>query len=681
MLTPDRQRQTVWNVDSSRMASNAAMSAPGDSAVRGAQPRSAEAAVHRVEWAGRWLAEAGLPFALILYLALKGGGYVDVVYEEVGWILWWLVLLGVLIGVLPLARMGLAARLALGAMAAFVAWTALAIGWSSSAEQSAIELARVATYLSVFLFMVLARRPGSARRTVNAVAVAIAVIGALALVQRFHPSWLPANDAGRILAYARARLNYPLNYWNGLAALVAMGIPLLVVIATRARTLAGGALAAAAVPAMALTAFYTLSRGGAIEIAVALAVLLALYPRRFALLPTLAAGAVGSVMLIVAANQRDALENGLLNATARDQAGSMVAMTLVVCAGVGLIQVAIATAARHGIGPRPQVASRTARRAVAACLAVFVVVAVAAGLPGYLSDRWDHFKQPTPVAATGVNRFDSASGNGRYQWWQSAVDANATAPLIGIGPGTFQYWWREHASIPGPVLDAHSLYLQTLAEVGIVGLALILVLFGTVFFFGARAALRRTVQSEYAAAAVAACAAFAVAAAIDWVWQLAVLPVAFFVLAAVLVAREAESSPGQASAASRAVRWGAIPAFSIAAVVAIALPLAGAIEVGHSQAAARVNNLGAALGSANSAHGVQPYAASPALQQALVYELQGNYDPGVAAAKRATRADSTNWQTWVILSRLQAEAGNADAAVSAYKHARMLNPLSPIFAK
>src|SRR5919198_6380768 len=45
-----------------------------------------------------------LPFALVLYLALKGGGYDPVVRGEVGIAIWWIVLLGAGVGVLPLAR-------------------------------------------------------------------------------------------------------------------------------------------------------------------------------------------------------------------------------------------------------------------------------------------------------------------------------------------------------------------------------------------------------------------------------------------------------------------------------------------------------------------------------------------------------------------------------------------------
>ena len=68
-----------------------------------------------------------------------------------------------------------------------------------------------------------------------AVASAIALVGVLALLSRLHPSWFPADNTAEALGAARSRLNYPLNYWNGLAALIAIGMPLLLAIATEAR--------------------------------------------------------------------------------------------------------------------------------------------------------------------------------------------------------------------------------------------------------------------------------------------------------------------------------------------------------------------------------------------------------------------------------------------------------------
>ena len=47
-----------------------------------------------------------LGFAPVLYLALRGGGYDLVIRSEVGLAAWWLVLLGVLAGVLSLRQIG-----------------------------------------------------------------------------------------------------------------------------------------------------------------------------------------------------------------------------------------------------------------------------------------------------------------------------------------------------------------------------------------------------------------------------------------------------------------------------------------------------------------------------------------------------------------------------------------------
>ena len=109
---------------------------------------------------------------------------------------------------------------------------------------------------------------------------------------------------------------------------MAIGLPLLVALVTVARSTAGRALAAAAVPALVLTGFFTLSRGGALAAAVALAVLVALHPARLALalygLPALA----GSAILVAAASQRDELADGLTTATAASQGDEMLAMTL-----------------------------------------------------------------------------------------------------------------------------------------------------------------------------------------------------------------------------------------------------------------------------------------------------------------------------------------------------------------
>src|SRR5215217_3140898 len=96
-----------------------------------------------------WLAEVALPFALVLYLGLEQGGYGVIARSEVGIVVWWFLLLGAAVGVLPRARVNRAGWLALALLAAFTVWTALGLGWTESSERTMVELARVAMYLGV----------------------------------------------------------------------------------------------------------------------------------------------------------------------------------------------------------------------------------------------------------------------------------------------------------------------------------------------------------------------------------------------------------------------------------------------------------------------------------------------------------------------------------------------------
>src|SRR5215211_1168717 len=92
-----------------------------------------------------------MPFALIVYLALKGGGYDEVVRGEVGIAVSWIVLLGVIVGVLPATRIRVAGWVGLGLLVAFGVWTAIGIIWSDSAGRSVSEVGRIAMYTSVFV--------------------------------------------------------------------------------------------------------------------------------------------------------------------------------------------------------------------------------------------------------------------------------------------------------------------------------------------------------------------------------------------------------------------------------------------------------------------------------------------------------------------------------------------------
>lgn len=369
----------------------------------------------------------------------------------------------------------------------------------------------------------------------------------------------------------------------------------------------------------------------------------------------------------------------------------MLAMTIVVCGGLALLATAVALADRHGIGPRLPRPSRLHAGVISAVLALVVLfAALGAGAPGAISDRWDQFKEPS--TSSSVDRLSSFTGSSRYQFWQSAIDANATHPWRGIGPGTYEFWWARDAdqhAAPGLfVRDAHSLYFETLAELGIVGLALIGGFIGLILVTGAVRAFRldRTEPSAaVVAAATAGACAFAIAAALDWAWELTVLPVCFLLLGAVILGRDSgpedERDLEPRTDRLRLVPRGILAGLAVAGLIAVAIPYAGISSVDDSQADVRSRSLESALADARTATDVQPYAASPYLQQALVYELGGDYESAAAAATKATEEEPTNWRNWFILSRIETERGDPEAAVAAFDKAQSLNPKSLLFSQ
>jgi hypothetical protein len=622
------------------------------------------------------VAQFGVPFAVVCYLGLQGGGYDLVTYGQVGILVWWLVLLGAMDGLLPVAPPGRAAKALLAVLLALGLWTLLGLLWTDSDEQTVREVARVATYVGLFAIALSIQGTEGLRRAIYGVATAIVVVGLVALLSRLEPSWFPDRGVTELVPDSKSRLHYPLDYWNGLAALSAIGVPLLLAMATRARAAPIRGLGAAAIPALALTGYFTQSRGGAIVAVVGVALLIALHPNRPRLLATTLIAGTGGAILVALASSRDDLVDGLTSSTASSQGDQMLIFTLVVCAAVGiaasLIPVSFAARERRA----PILFPRGWLGVGGAAALVALVIAIAAGAPGELSDSWDRFKEPD--IQTGTERFTSTGGSGRWQYWGTAVDEWQSEPVVGTGPGTYQFFWAEHGPIPGFVRDAHSLYLEELGELGPIGFLLVLALIGGVIAVGVGRTLAAAEEErELLAAATAACLAFGVGAAIDWLWELAALSATFLILAATIAARP---SPREAPAGDGlGLRiWLGIAA--VGSIVAVLIPLAATSAVSSSEDDVRAGDLSGALEHARDAAKIEPYAATPRLQEALVLERSGQLDEAAAAATEATDKEPTNWRTWLVLSRVEAERGNTEQSVAAYRKARSLNPRSPLFA-
>ena len=404
-----------------------------------------------------------------LYLALRGGGYDTITYSETGLAVWWIVLVGALAGVLPLSRLGRLAWTCVGLLGALALWMLIATGWSDSVERTVTEVGRTATYLGFFVLGLCVVRRDTIRPLVTGMAAAFGVIGLLGVLSRLYPGAFPANTEILFLPAGAGRLNYPFNYASGTGNFLAMGLPLLLATATRARTIAGRSVAAAAIPVSVLGLVMTASRGGVLTALVGIVCFYALTGDRIPKLATGLATAGGSTILILALLHRSAVRNGLSGPTAISQRHQLVVLLVVVGAGVALVQAGIALAARYAIRPAwlqrrppaggPAHGSRARgharhrdrdRRAWA-------------GSPtnGTCSRRPTPRALPPATSITGWAR--------RRQPPLPVLDErprmrSSQNRLSAIGPGTFQFYWAQHGSINESIVNAHSLYLETLAE-------------------------------------------------------------------------------------------------------------------------------------------------------------------------------------------------------------------------
>ena len=404
------------------------------------KPRSAVLAGDAAGRFGLWLGQAGLPFLLVAYLGLRGGGFDEIVRSEVGIAAWWIVLLGAAVGVLPLARLSRGAWIALGLFAAFAVWTGLAVGWSESAERSLDELGRVAALLAVFALALSVQGADGLRRAVGAVGAAIALV------------------SGRRAAFAAASGLVPGPRAAGAAAGRTVAAPLPTGLLERARGLRGDRDPAPADPCDSRPErrdqgprYRPRPGAGAHR-------LLHLVPRRCGRgghrprgpvrPPSRGGSRCCGPALAAGAGARDPDRGREPARRARRRAPDTAG-----CrpgerdAGDGDRRLRRRrpdrgrTRDRRAPWDRPDDPRFTLPRR---CRRRRAGDRRAGRRPGRGCARRALRPlggvQGPDLASEGADRFDAASGSGRYQLWDSALDANASEPLLGIGPGTFEFW-------------------------------------------------------------------------------------------------------------------------------------------------------------------------------------------------------------------------------------------------
>lgn len=615
-------------------------------------------------------------FVLVGYLSYRQGGYDDVVRGHAAILVLWIVAVGCAFAVLPRTGMSGLGWAAVALMTGWGIWTAVGLIWTESPEATFNEVGRIAGLLGILMLALAMQGPGSARAVVHGAGGAIAVVAVVSVASRLYPSWFPVSDSITTLPGASRRLSFPLGYWNGLAALMAAGVPLLLAPATAGRTTAGRAAAGCALPIAAVCLVLTLSRGGAVAAAAALGVFVLLTAHRARALAVIGVAAVGTLIVVRLVLSHHDLEVG---ARTGDVAGHGTSVALV------LLLAALAAGAVAALAPRvargdsgevgvdgPSDRRRTIRLVTVAA-GVMVAALLLAAATGMLSSAWNSFQRPSiqGAAAFDASRLGSATGTGRYQFWGAALDAFGTHPFRGIGAGSYEFWWSRNAPFYLPVRNAHSLYLESLAELGVFGLVAVAFVVLIVVAAVARAIGASVREAPGRAAVAAGITAIAVAAALDWVWQMTVLPALFLLLGATALA----PAVARSVTVSQRVLLGVL---ALVSIVAVAVPLATSSLLADSRAGVRAGRLAEALVDARSAQRVEPSASSPRLQAALIEEQQGALAAAEKDAAAAAAASPTDWRLWVVLARIQSQRGHRRAALASFGRARALNPQSPL---
>ena len=550
----------------------------------------------------------------------------------------------------------------LGALTGFTGWIALSTVWSVSSSQPVLEVERNLVYVAALaaFFVVASRR--SVLAVTAAVTAAITAVTGYALATRLFP-----DRVGSYPPPGGYQLSEPFGYWNALGLFVAIGMLLALGFASRGAGRRVRVPAAAALVPLACALYFTFSRGAWLALAAGTVVALALESERLrscvVVLPLLPAPAVA---VLLAARSHALSREGAPLAAAAHQ-GHRFAVVLVLLA---VVQAAVA----YGVcRVEPRLAlDRRVGIVAAAALAVLAAsgaaaVLVRAGGPGKLvGNAYDAFLSPERPNATDLNRrLVSLSGSGRVDYWRVAWRQYRENPLLGSGAGSYERYWIRDRPNAFYARNAHNLYLEVLAELGPVGLLLLLVALGTPLVAAARSR-----GSPLVATTAGAYATFLLHAGIDWDWEMTGLTVTGLLCGAVLVVAARPERPAPVHLRTR----------HLVAALAVLVPLVafvfvlqvGNTAIARAASAAGHGDFGRAEASARRAEQWAPWSYEPWQFLGETQLATRNLGAARRSFRTAISKDTQNWRLWFDL----AEASKGRVRQQALRRAAELAPRS-----
>ena len=485
-----------------------------------------------------------LPGALVVLFAFNAGGFFPGAPAMVS------VGLAVILAVRLLLRRTLApvtpmVALCIGALALYAGWTLASASWSHSSWRAVVEYDRSLLYLLVLLlFASVGTGTRDLKWMVRGLGLGIFVVCAAALTSRLLPDLVSTPSS-----YIDNRLSYPVTYWNTLGLLAAIGTILALYLTTsrdepRSLRVIGAALA----PIFLTTLFFTFSRGANLGGAVGLVTYIG-FARPKSLVGGLSATVPASIPVLIAAYNSEALVGDHPTGRIAVAQGHHVAFVLVISvilAGAVRALILVGEPRFDRLRQRLRVPPQH-RRQTRTAIGVTVVIALlttaaAVDAPSYLSHQFDRFVSGQSPGTPGdpKTRLTDPAGKSRLELWDVALkDGFEPEKLAGQGAGTFQLVWAKNRDVlfdgNRTARDAHSLYVETLSDLGIVGLVLVLVFVGA-----ALGGLIRLIpgpdRCTYAAL-TAIMTTWVIHAGIDWDWEMPVATAWVFAIGGAALAK------------------------------------------------------------------------------------------------------------------------------------------------
>ncbi|MFN2471985.1 MAG: O-antigen ligase family protein [Gaiellaceae bacterium] len=566
-----------------------------------------------------------------------------------------LVLAGALVGRLPAVHLGVSGGTLVGALGALAIWMGLSVIWSVEPDRSWDYTNRTLVYLAL---AVLGMAAGAAlgARAARLAAAALTLALALAVLWALAGKVIPALDP---VGDRVGRLRGTLDYWNAFALLAASALPLALwawALDSRRTRLAGALLGYGAIVALLLT----FSRGGLLAATAGVSVWVLVSRQRF---PSL----VGLAVSWLPALAVSAVAFGLPGISRDDQPREVrvddgLVFGIVLALGAILVLVVANAVVRRAAPLSPARRRLVVRGIVVAMVAaagISLAVAIARGP-----------SEPLTIDA-GAGRFIRLGSSDRWHWWTEAWAVFRERPAAGSGAGTFDVARRPFRENESVATEPHSVPLQFLSELGLVGLALLLAAAAAAALAARKALSRLEGGDRLAAAALASVlAAFALHALLEIDWDYVALTGPAALLAGVLAAC------AQPAVERRRSRLSAIAAglAGLAAALSLVTPWLADRKVDDARQALDAGRFADAARLAKDAHELNPLDEQALLQWAFAEELSGHGARAGRLFDDATALQPENPDTWRARGAFELAATDVDAAARSLTRARGLDP-------